>query len=230
MRTSTSANLLIEMKRVKLLLHVCCGPCAALPISRVSGESRVSPGGGGGRDCDGARGGAGSRSLDVDWRDIEVTGLFFNPNIHPADEFDRRLDGAVKLFESARLPLIIQNCYMQREWELFETGGEHSDPVLKKNLRCEMCYETRLSHTAGMAREKGFDAFSTTLLISPYQNHEKIVSVCKTQSGIYGVGFFYWDGRPFFREGQKLAKDIGLYRQKYCGCIFSLNERKAATG
>ena len=193
-----------------MLLHVCCGPCAALPI------------------------------LGDEWKQEDITGLFYNPNIHPSDEFARRMNGAAELFEKARLPLIIKDNYMQREWELFEesggcggsgdnggnggSGGDNGGSG-DKNARCEMCYTIRMSYTAATAKEKGFDAFSTTLLVSPYQNRCAIISICESLSKQYSVSFACWDGRPRFREGQKIAQKLGLYRQKYCGCIFSMRER-----
>ena len=83
----------------------------------------------------------------------------------------------------------------------------------------------RLDKTAQKAKELGFDYFSTTLLISPYQNHEMIYEVAEDMAEKYGVKFLYKDFRPFFREGQKIAMELGMYMQKYCGCIFSEEER-----
>ena len=160
-------------------------------------------------------------------RYIEVTGLFYNPNIHPADEFNLRLDGAEKLFELAGRPLIVNRGNKQRDWEDFENANIGAAPDERKRRRCEMCYRERLSFTTRMAREAGFDAFSTTLLISPYQQHETIASICEEQASLNKIDFIYWDGRPLFREGQKMAREIGLYRQKYCGCIFSAQESYA---
>ena len=78
--------------------------------------------------------------------------------------------------------------------------------------------------TAKLAKEKGFDYFSTTLLVSPYQQHDVIIKTCEDKARKYGVKFYYHDFREGFRKGQQMARDIGLYRQKYCGCIFSLDE------
>jgi predicted adenine nucleotide alpha hydrolase (AANH) superfamily ATPase len=91
--------------------------------------------------------------------------------------------------------------------------------------RCAYCYRIRLARTAALARERGFDAFSTTLLISPYQNHELLVQTAQDAAEEYGVEFLYRDFRPRFREGQAEARRLGLYMQKYCGCIFSEEER-----
>ena len=87
--------------------------------------------------------------------------------------------------------------------------------------RCNMCYRVRLDKTAWYAKEKGFDAFTTTLLVSPYQKHELICEIGQQAAQKYGIDFYYSDFRPGFRQGQQGAKEMGLYRQKYCGCIVS---------
>jgi predicted adenine nucleotide alpha hydrolase (AANH) superfamily ATPase len=91
--------------------------------------------------------------------------------------------------------------------------------------RCSYCYDLRLGETAKKAKESSFDAFSTTLLASPYQNHEKIKETCEKYAIKYGISFFYGDFRANFRAGQKSARESGIYMQKYCGCIFSEEER-----
>lgn len=91
--------------------------------------------------------------------------------------------------------------------------------------RCSYCYTTRLSETAKYAYENNYDAFCTTLLISPYQNHEKIIEIGNKLAEKYGIKFYYYDFRPYFREGQAKARELGFYMQKYCGCIYSEEER-----
>ena len=91
-------------------------------------------------------------------------------------------------------------------------------------MRCEYCYTVRLEKVFEYASKNGYTAVTTTLLISPYQKHEKIIEVCEKLSQKYGVKFLYKDYRPYFRHGQQIAKDMGLYRQKFCGCIFSIDE------
>jgi predicted adenine nucleotide alpha hydrolase (AANH) superfamily ATPase len=91
--------------------------------------------------------------------------------------------------------------------------------------RCIYCYESRIKETARYAKEHGFDMFSTTLLVSPYQNHEKIKEICGKYAAEFGVKFFYADSRANFRNGQKSARENNIYMQKYCGCIFSEHER-----
>jgi predicted adenine nucleotide alpha hydrolase (AANH) superfamily ATPase len=107
-----------------------------------------------------------------------------------------------------------------------ETPGEDSPmqeifEAREGGKRCTFCYRLRLEKTAALAKEQGFDAFSTTLLISPYQNHELLKSTAVEVAQSIGTEFLYRDFRPHFREGQGEARRLGLYRQKYCGCIFS---------
>ena len=92
--------------------------------------------------------------------------------------------------------------------------------------RCvNYCYRARISQTVKYAKEHGFGAFTTTLLVSPYQKHEELRKVCEEMAEMSGVKFLYRDFRVGFREGQKKARELGLYMQKYCGCIFSEKER-----
>lgn len=104
----------------------------------------------------------------------------------------------------------------QEDWEKFE-GVEAQ--------RCKMCYAVRLEKTAQFAKQNGFDAFTTTLLVSPYQKHDLILELGNYFAQKYGLDFYYNDFRVGFRKGQQEAKDIGLYRQKYCGCILSLKTK-----
>jgi predicted adenine nucleotide alpha hydrolase (AANH) superfamily ATPase len=98
-------------------------------------------------------------------------------------------------------------------------------PDTEAAVRCGYCYRTRLEKTAAHAAQYGFDSFSTSLLVSPYQNHGLIRRAGEELAARYGVSFLYRDFRPRFREGQAKARALGLYMQKYCGCIFSEEER-----
>jgi predicted adenine nucleotide alpha hydrolase (AANH) superfamily ATPase len=91
--------------------------------------------------------------------------------------------------------------------------------------RCRTCYQLRMDETARFAAEHGFDSFTTTLLISPYQQHEAIVEAAEQAAKTHGVSFLYRDFRPLFREGQTEAREREMYMQKYCGCIFSEQDR-----
>jgi len=163
-------------------MHICCGPCSVYPFSVIKEEG------------------------------IEVEGLFYNPNIHPVEEYEKRKEnvGIFSLKENLKVNYI--DDFMQKDWENFQ-GSEAE--------RCAMCYSIRLERAAKYAAENEFDAFTTTLLVSPYQKHDLIHELGEEFASKHGIQFFYRDFRPGFREGQKKAKELGLYRQKYCGCIIS---------
>ena len=91
--------------------------------------------------------------------------------------------------------------------------------------RCVKCYEMRFFETARQAAEGGFDSFTSSLFISPYQNHELMRETAERAAAEYGVQFLYRDFRPYFKEGQAFAREHGFYMQKYCGCVFSEEER-----
>ncbi|MGI5971279.1 MAG: epoxyqueuosine reductase QueH [Oscillospiraceae bacterium] len=148
---------------------------------------------------------------------VEFTGFWYNPNIHPYTEYRSRRDSLRLLAETKSFELIEKDEYGLRPFVRAVAGDIEG--------RCSYCYASRLFAAAKAAKEGGFDAFTTTLLISPYQNHEKITEAGMRAAMEYGLSFYYRDFRPMFREGQKLARESGLYMQKYCGCIFSEEER-----
>jgi len=121
------------------------------------------------------------------------------------------------LAEKVDLPLIVAEGYDFVDY--FRTVAGH------EGERCSHCYRMRLRKTASVALERGFDAFTTTLLISPYQRHDLLREMGEGIGGEVGVVFCYRDFRPGFREGHRLAGEYGLYRQAYCGCLYSEWER-----
>ena len=150
---------------------------------------------------------------------IEPVGFWYNPNIHPMAEYKMRKITLVEYAKSIGLRLEIRNEYGLREF----IRGVYPD----FDGRCGYCYRVRMEAAAAFAAEHGFSSFSTTLLISPYQQHERLREAGERAAAQYGVSFLYRDFRPYFREGQDRAKELGLYRQKYCGCIFSEEDRYA---
>ena len=150
------------------LLHICCAPCANQCIRVLREEGR------------------------------DVTGFWYNPNIHPFTEYRSRRNGLRPFVRAVAEDI---------------------------SHRCIKCYEMRLMETAKQAKEGGFDSFTSSLFISPYQNHELMKEVAQRAGEIYGVEFLYRDFRPWFKEGQEKARELGFYIQKYCGCVFSEEER-----
>jgi predicted adenine nucleotide alpha hydrolase (AANH) superfamily ATPase len=148
--------------------------------------------------------------------------FWYSPNIHPYTEYQNRRDALVRYAAALGLPLELAGEYGLRDFirAVYGDMDKAGAPA-----RCLFCYRLRLERAAAFAREQGFDAFSSSLLASPYQNHEAIRRIGGELAGRYGVDFLYRDFRPRFRQGQARARDLGLYMQKYCGCIFSEEER-----
>ena len=147
----------------------------------------------------------------------ELTAYWYSPNIHPFTEFRARRNTLREYLAELNLPLLEEPGYGLRPF-LRAVGEDFEN-------RCAACYRLRLFQTAKTAAERGFDAFTTTLLISPYQQHDLIVKTGQDAAKEYGVAFLPRDFRPLFREGQTFAREHGFYMQKYCGCIFSEEER-----
>jgi epoxyqueuosine reductase len=172
---------------MELLLHCCCGPCAAGSLPQFI-EQGYQP------FC-----------------------YFNNPNIHPYQEQQMRRQAFRSLMEHEALPYVITDGYPLEDW----LARVAFDPM----SRCAYCYERRLTAVAAEAVSRGIKRFSTTLLISPYQNHDLIRETGEWIAAKQGLEFIYLDLRPGFRAGQQKARDMGLYMQKYCGCIYSEKER-----
>ena len=147
---------------------------------------------------------------------------FHNPNIHPLIEFRRRLTAVQVLAERERLELLADDRYGLREF-LARTAP------WDRPARCLACWRMRLSETARLAAEKGFEAVTTTLLSSSHQDHEAIRRIGEDAAVAKGLAFHYEDFRPLAAKAHEEAKRMNLYRQQYCGCIFSEEERFAPT-
>ncbi|GBU28484.1 hypothetical protein R84B8_02043 [Treponema sp. R8-4-B8] len=155
---------------------------------------------------------------------IEPRLFWYNPNIHPYTEYKSRGDCLKEFAKSEKLALTSIDEYGLREF-LNEVYSQADGNSISYRQRCKKCYRMRLEKTADFASREGYSAFSTTLLVSPYQDHEEIKRVGEDAAEKYGVDFLYRDFRPLFREGQSKARSAGFYMQKYCGCVFSEEER-----
>jgi len=169
----------------RLLLHICCGPCATYSVAHL-------------------------RDLG-----FEVTGYWFDPNIHPFSEHERRRESLVKLATGVGLPMIWEPGYEMPEFLRLVAGTP------ERPGRCRICYRMRLARTARVAVAGGFDAFSTTLLISPYQDLKAIREIGEEEGAAQGVRFYFENLRKGFAEHHRLAREHGLYMQRYCGCVYS---------
>lgn len=174
----------------KLLLHACCGPCAIRVLQIFEEE---------------------------EW---DVSCFFFNPNIHPYKEFERRLEGLNQVVEMRGSRLIVSDEYPLEEFLRGQLGA-----IERGEKRCSYCYNLRLFQTASTAKSLGFGAFSTTLLVSPYQDHQLVKEIGETMMEKLGIEFVYRDFRGEWKEGVRLSREAGLYMQGYCGCLFSERDR-----
>lgn len=171
----------------RILLHTCCGPCTLYPTKIL---------------------------MESGWN---VHGYFYNPNIHPYQEFQRRLDALRIVASHLELHVIVREDY---DLDLFL-----QETVFRESRRCLFCYTRRLDDTARLAKKSRFDAFTTTLLFSMHQKHDLIRSLAEESARRWSIPFHYQDFREGWSEGQNQAKDLGIYRQVYCGCIYSERDR-----
>lgn len=155
--------------------------------------------------------------------EIDFSVFWYNPNIHPYMEYKNRKEHLEKLVSEINKELILKDEYGLREFcknVVDDLGNRCSD----------YCYKVRLEETAKCAKENGYDSFTTTLLISPYQDHDELIRIGNEMAQKYDLTFYYEDFRIGFRKGQQIARQKQLYMQKYCGCIFSEEDRYLKSG
>lgn len=174
---------------MRILIHICCGNCAIYPVKVLREQNH------------------------------QLTGFFYNHNIHPYQEFSKRLATTREYAEQVELPVTYNNEYRLNEF-LAQVAGDPAN-------RCEYCYRSRLLATAKEARRQNFEGFTTTLLYSRYQKHQDIVYFGRQLAKDYDLFFHYEDFRNGWNEGIRISKEMGLYRQQYCGCIYSEQDRYA---
>ena len=148
---------------------------------------------------------------------FEVFGFFYNPNVHPIAEFYKRLCCTKQVNDFYKIKNILNEEYNLQRFV--------RDTAFRESNRCNYCYSLRIEKTVKVARKGKFDAFTTTLLYSKFQNHELIKEICESVAKKYKIKFFYHDFREGWKNGIEISKDLNLYRQQYCGCIFSEGER-----
>lgn len=175
---------------MRLLLHTCCAPCSVYPVKTLRAEG------------------------------IEPTLFWYNPNIHPYQEYKLRRNCLKKYAAEIKAELILDDDYGLDNFVCNVNAREGN--LLR---RCEeYCYPLRLKRVFDYAKEHGYDAVSTTLLYSIYQKHDLIIGIMAALAESYGITFLYRDFREGWKEGQETARSIGLYMQKYCGCVYSEEE------
>jgi len=177
----------------ELLLHACCGPCSTVSVPAWRSEG------------------------------LEPTLLFVNPNIHPEEERRRRLESLERFAVAERLSLLVDDVFGPRDWSAAMGPGE--DGLRRAGddeARCAACLALRLGEAARQAAQRALPRFATTLTVSPYQRHDLIRGAGEEAAAAWGVEFLYRDLRPHFRASYDEARRLGLYRQRYCGCVVSL--------
>jgi epoxyqueuosine reductase len=148
----------------------------------------------------------------------EVEAFFYNPNVHPFNEYKNRKQAVIDYSRIDGVSVVYPE---YKPAEFFQSVNlREVNPG-----RCRLCWSLRLTKAAQAAKERGFDSFSTTLLVSPYQDQELIKNIGRDISASEGVDFYYEDFRPGFRKAHEQARSQGMYCQNYCGCIYSEIER-----
>lgn len=148
-----------------------------------------------------------------------MVGYFHNPNIHPYSEWQQRRQALEKYAGIVGLKVIYDDRYNPRDY--------FQRVTYRESHRCLICYEMRLRQTAHIARRGRFDHFTTTLLVSKHQKHGAIRELGEAIGDEYGVPFLYRDFRTGFKQAGETSRAMGLYRQQYCGCLYSEVERYA---
>jgi predicted adenine nucleotide alpha hydrolase (AANH) superfamily ATPase len=148
---------------------------------------------------------------------FEVIGFFYNRNIHPFQECQRRENAVREYAQKTKLKVIYQDGY--------DIESFFQNVVFREKDRCLQCYHDRLKTTASIARHGKFDYFTSTLLQSKFQQHDMIRSVGESLGKSHAVPFLYRDFREGWKEGVEISKRLNMYRQQYCGCIYSEKER-----
>jgi len=171
---------------MRVLFHVCCGPCFARAGSLLREEGH------------------------------EVTAFWYNPNVQPYEEFQARLGAFREVCEAEAIPTIVDDTYDIERW----LRG-----ALDADNRCDHCFRDRLGRTAMRAAEEGLDGFTTTLLASPYQDHELARRIGEEAAREAGVDFLYREFWDHWKEARRRTFELEVYRQRYCGCLFSERDR-----
>lgn len=173
----------------RVLLHICCGPCASYPVPALRKEG------------------------------YELAGYFYNPNIHPYNEWLKRKQALEQYAGLVDLKVIYDENYNPTDY--------FQNISFRESQRCFICYQMRLEQAAHIAKRGKFDFFTTTLLVSKHQKHDTIHELGEAIGRKYGVPFLYRDFREGFKETGEISRTMGLYRQQYCGCLYSEVERYA---
>ena len=181
----------------KLLLHSCCAPCSTYVLEYLSNY-------------------------------FEIGVLYYNPNIYPVSEYDYREEEQKRLIESMQTKNPVHFIKANFDPMIYYKAIKGHEKDQEGGDRCLICYELRLREAAGEAKKMAYDYFTTTLTISPHKNSQALNSIGKRLEEEYGVDYLYSDfkKKEGFKRSIELSKEFDMYRQDYCGCVFSYNETK----
>ncbi len=180
----------MEQQKNKIVLHACCGICSGYPVSFLQDAG------------------------------YQVIVYFYNPNIYPNEEYQKRLDAEKTLCEHFGCELVEEE-YNPDEFYNAARGLEQEP---ERGKRCDKCFELRLKKTAEFAKSRGIESFTTSIVISPHKNFQKLSEIGQKIAQEEGLNFLAIDfkKKDGFLKTNKISRELGLYRQNYCGCKFSL--------
>ena len=179
-----------------LLLHACCGPCSSYVLSYLTNY-------------------------------FNITILYYNPNIYPDEEYQRRKDEAKRLINEMPFKYPVKFIETDYNPDEFYRAIKGKEKLGERSLRCFECYKLRLEKTALYAKENGYDYFTTTLSISPYKNATWINEIGEDLQKKYDIKYLYGDFKKNdgYKKSLEYSREYNLYRQDYCGCVYSKEER-----
>ena len=180
----------------KLLLHSCCAPCSSYVIEYLSNY-------------------------------FKITVFYYNPNIFPEEEYTKRVEEEKRFISEFKTKYEVDFIEGKYDCEKFYNLAKGFEDENEGGERCFKCYRLRLNETAKLAKDNGYDYFTTTLSISPYKNAQKLNEIGEELACDYGVKYLYSDFKKKngYKRSIELSKEYNLYRQDYCGCVFSKAER-----
>ncbi len=186
-----------ENSRKRLLLHCCCAPCSSATLERLQNE-------------------------------FETDIYYYNPNIEPEAEFLKRAGEEERFIREFRPDGGVKVIVAEYEHEAFEAIAKGREDLPERSERCYLCYEMRMRKTAEYARNHGYDLFTTSLSISPYKSSKWINEIGERLEAETGVGFLHSDFKRQngYRRSIELSREYSLYRQDWCGCKYSRQERE----
>jgi predicted adenine nucleotide alpha hydrolase (AANH) superfamily ATPase len=194
-------KLIKENIRPSLLIHSCCAPCSSYVLEYLSGY-------------------------------FDITIFYYNPNIHPEEEYIRRVEEQQNLIRTMQLKSEVHFIRGEYHPEDYYEKIKGLEEEAEGGSRCFVCYELRLREAAKLAAKKGFDYYTTTLSISPYKNAEKLNEIGNTLAQEYGVKYLPSDFKKKngYKRSIELSREYHLYRQNYCGCIYSMRDGNSMNG